>query len=106
MTERNWRGTERSREAQVLLETSSDPLTVAGHLLRSRHTAIRKPTLAQTGCMSQGYLKKMENVASGHLQLSNCPAPLAVPAAGRSILERKHKQFKLSIRVHSSRVTF
>ena len=56
--------------------------------------------------MSQGYLKEMENVASRHLQLSNCQASLAVPAAAGSILERKHKQFKLSVSADNSHATF
>lgn len=33
-------------------------------------------------------------------------APLVVPAAGRSILGRKCKRFKLSVTAHSSHVTF
>jgi len=54
-------------------------------------TAIRKLTLAQTGCMSQGYWKEMKNVVFGHLPLANCWALFVVYAADRNILEKKQK---------------
>lgn len=53
---------ERSRDTQTLLETRSDFEGGLGTHGDSRHIAIRKPTLVQTGCVSQGYQK--ENVAS------------------------------------------
>lgn len=74
------------------------------HLRTIQALCSQKPTSAQTGCMSQGYLKEVEHVASGHLQLSRCQALPAVHPTGWSILERKHKQFKLGSTVNNSHV--
>lgn len=68
----------------------------------SRHTAIRKPTVPQVGCLSQVCLQ-----GTRHVFATFWPrAPFMIPAAGRSILERNHKQCKLRVTAHSSHVTF